>query len=104
MRAPAPSLAPLEVTVRGRRTALARSEDVGVHAEAHRAARHTPVEAGIAEDPIQPLGLGLRLDLLRSRHDHCADARGDLAPSHNLGGGTQVADARVRAGTDEHKV
>ena len=104
MRAPAASLAALEVAVRGRGAALARAQDVGVHAEAHRAARHAPVEAGLAEDLVEALGLGLRLDLLGAGHDHRVDARRDLAPVDDLGGGAQVADARVRARADEHAV
>src|SRR5439155_6811341 len=60
--APAP-LATLEVAVRRRGAALAGLKDVGVYAQAHRAARHAPVEAGVAEDAIQALGLGLFLDL-----------------------------------------
>src|SRR5262249_9387475 len=44
--APAAPLAALEVAVRGRGAALAGLEDVGVHAQAHRAARTAPVEAG----------------------------------------------------------
>src|SRR5215204_4145631 len=56
VRAPAAALAALEVAVRGRCTALARLQDVGVHAQAHRAARGAPVEPGGAEDLVQPLG------------------------------------------------
>src|SRR5688572_26082333 len=43
--APAASLAALEVAVRRRGAALAGLEDVGVHAQAHRAAGAAPVEA-----------------------------------------------------------
>src|SRR3990170_2311617 len=42
VRAPAGSLAPLKIAVRRGRTALARFQAVGVHAEAHRAARFAP--------------------------------------------------------------
>ena len=45
--APAAALPALEVAVRGRGAALAGRELVGVHAEAHRAAGHPPVEAGL---------------------------------------------------------
>ena len=80
------------------------ASDVGVHAEAHRAAGDAPVEAGRAEDLVEALGLGLRLDLLRARHDHRVDAASDLAALDDLGGGAQVADARVRARADEDAV
>src|SRR2546426_7140689 len=61
------ALAALEIAVRGRGAALARGEDVRVHAEAHRAAGLAPVEAGLGEDPIEPLELGLLLDQHRAR-------------------------------------
>ena len=60
VRAAAAALAALEVAVGGGGAALARRQDVGVHAQAHRAARAAPVEAGGAEDLVQALGLGLR--------------------------------------------
>ena len=47
--------------VRGRSTALARPELVGIHAEAHGAAGLAPVEAGFHEDLVEPFGLGLFL-------------------------------------------
>src|SRR3954471_19014925 len=104
MRAPAAALAALEVAVGGRSAALARGEDVRVHAQAHRAARGAPVEAGAAEDLVEALALGLRADLLGAGNDHRAHTRGDLAPAHDLRGRAQVADAGVRAGADEHAV
>ena len=57
-------------------------EDVGVHAQAHRAAGLAPVEAGAAEDLVEALGLGLGLHLLRARHDHrVARSAATLRPS-----------------------
>ena len=70
MRAAAGALAAFEVAVRRRRAALARLEPVVVHREAHRAARLAPLEAGVAEDAVEPLGFGLRLHEPGARHDH----------------------------------
>src|SRR5439155_17774189 len=70
MSAATAPLASLEVPVRGRSAALARLQDVRVHAEAHRAARLAPLEAGAAEHLVQSLALGLLLHLLRARDDH----------------------------------
>src|SRR3954447_13138862 len=98
VRAPAPALPALEVAVRGRGAALARGEDVGVHAQAHGAARAAPVEAGRAEALVEALRLGLPAHLLGARHDHGVNRRGDPAALDDLGRGAQVADARVRAG------
>src|SRR5437868_14959087 len=46
--APALTLPSFEVTIAGRGTALAISEDVRVHAQTHRASRLAPLEAGVA--------------------------------------------------------
>src|SRR3954449_11830065 len=102
--APAAALASLEVAVRGRGAALAGLEDVGVHAQAHRAARAAPVEARGAEDLVEALLLGLLLHLHRAGDDHRVDVARHLAPLDDLGGGAQVADARVRARADEDPV
>src|SRR5438067_13831379 len=70
---PAPaSLPSLEVPIAGRRAALARSENVWIHAEAHRATRIAPLEAGLAKQSVKTLGLGLPLHARRSRYDHGA--------------------------------
>src|SRR4051812_39761758 len=71
--AAAASLAALEVAVGGRGAALARAEDVRVHAQAHRAARRAPVEPGGAEHVVEALGLGLLAHLLGPGDDHRVD-------------------------------
>ena len=76
-----PALAAFEVAVRGRGAALARLQLVGVHRQAHAAARLAPLEAGGFEDLVQPLGLGLLFHLHRARHDHRVDIAVDLLPS-----------------------
>src|SRR5215212_7661977 len=104
VRTPTAALAALEVAVRGRGAALPRREDVGVHAEAHRAAGAAPVEARGPEDLVEPLPLGLDLDLLGAGHDHRVDRARDPAALDHLGGGAQIADPRVRARPDEDAV
>ena len=99
--APTLALAALEVAVRGRGAALALGERVGVHPQAHRAARLAPFEAGAAEDIVQALGFGRGFDLLGAGDDHRADAVGDLAAVDDRGGLAQVLDPRVGAGADE---
>src|ERR1700729_664140 len=59
VRPAAASLTALEVSVGRGGAALARLQDVGVHAQAHRAAGHAPVETGLAEYLVQALVLGL---------------------------------------------
>src|SRR5579864_6032279 len=70
MRAPARTLAALEIAVRRRRAALARQEAVVVHREAHRATRLAPFEAGVTKRAIESLGFRLRFHEARSRDHH----------------------------------
>src|SRR5690606_28194104 len=105
VRASAGALPALEVAVRGRRTALARLEPVGIHCQAHRAARFAPFEAGVAEDPVEPLGLGLLLHQPRPGNDHHQlDVRRLVLAAHDRGRLAQVLDARIRARADEDLV
>src|ERR1041385_1174531 len=57
VRAPALALPALEVAVARRGAALARSKDVRVHPQTHRAAGLAPLTARGAEDRIKPLRL-----------------------------------------------
>ena len=95
--AAAPALAALEVAVAGGRRPLARRELVGVHGQAHRAARLPPVEAGGGEDLVEALGLGLVLHRERAGHDEGAHAGLHLAALGHRGGGPEVLDAAVGA-------
>ena len=70
---------------------------VGVHGQAHRAARLPPVEPGGGEHPVEPLGLGLALHRERAGHDERAHAVLHLAALGHRGRGPQVLDARVGA-------
>src|SRR4051812_28716544 len=78
-RAPARALPALEVAVAGADRVLPRLQLIAVHRDAHRAAGLAPVGAGVAEDLVEPLGLGLLLHALRAGDDHGAHVAGDLA-------------------------
>ena len=104
MGAAALALAALEVAVGGRGAALARLEPVGVHGQAHGAARLAPLETGRDEYPVEPFGLGLLLDQARAGHNHGTNAVGQLAALHHPGDSAQVLDAGVGAGADEDLV
>src|SRR5216110_2639899 len=94
----------LEIPVAGRGATLAGAEDVRVHPEAHRAAGIAPLEAGLAEDRIQSLGLGLPLDAHRSGHDHGPYLRMHCLAAHHRRRQAQVFEAGVGAGADEDAV
>ena len=67
VRASALALPPFEIPIRRRGAALARTEDVVVHAETHGAAGIAPLEARLREDPIETLELGLLPSPVASR-------------------------------------
>ena len=89
----------LEIAVGRRRAALAWFQLVRVHAEAHRAAGVAPVEPGLGEDLIEPLGLSLRADLLSARDDHLVHVRGDPPPLAHQRRGPEVAAPSLGAGS-----
>src|SRR5215204_5851101 len=68
--AAAGALPSLEVAVRGAGTALAGQQEVRVHAQAHRATRIAPFEAGGGEDFVEAFCFGLGLDQARAGHHH----------------------------------
>ena len=84
---------------------LAGRELVGVHRQAHRAARLAPLEPGGGEDLVEPLGLGRGLHRESSRAPPSrACRRLHRRPAHDRGRGAQVLDPGVRARADEHGV
>src|SRR2546428_14041447 len=101
MRPPARALAALEVAVGGRGATLAGREPVRIHAEAHRAAGLAPLEAGIAEDAVEALALGLLLHQARARHDQRElDVGGAGLAFYRRGAGAPCLQARVGGGAD----
>src|SRR5262245_50884682 len=91
------ALSALEVAIAGRCAPLARPQDVGVHPQTHRAARSAPFEAGVREDLIEALLLGLEFDRDAARHHETTEPLGDAATADDLGRDPQVFDAGVRA-------
>ena len=63
-----------------------------------------PLGAGLGEDLVQALRLGLQAHPRRAGHDEHAHAVGDLVALDDRGGGAQVLDPAVGAGADEDGV
>src|SRR5438105_13337186 len=101
MRASAGALPAFEVAIRRRSAALAGAEHVGVHAEAHRAARVAPLETRVTENAVETLALRVRFHAHRSGHDERAQAGADLAATNDFARDAQVLDSDVRARADE---
>ena len=98
------ALPALEVAVAGGRRPLARLELVGVHAQAHRAPGAAPLGPGVEEDPVEALGLGLRLDRHRPGDDEHPGVGVDVPAAQQLGGDPEVLDPAVGARPEEDGV
>jgi hypothetical protein len=90
---PAASLPALEVAVARRRAPLARAERIRIHPEAHRAPRLAPLDARVAENPVEPSLSAARLTACEPGHDERAHRRVDVVAAQDGGGGAQVLDA-----------
>ncbi len=101
----ASTLPALEVAIRCGGATLTGFEAIGIHGQAHRAARLTPFETGIAEDTVETFGLGLGFDQTGARHDKGQlDAVGTTSATDDRCSRTQILDTGVGAGTDEDLV
>src|SRR5215471_6438380 len=97
MRSALVALAAFEITIRRRSATLAGAEPVGIHGEAHGAARLAPVEAGSEKDLVKPFGLGLLLHQAGTGHDHGRDAGVDCPAVRDARSLAQVLDTRIGA-------
>ena len=78
MGAPAAALTAFEIAVGGGGAAFARGQLVGIHRQAHGAARIAPFKAGFDKDLVQAFFLGLMLHQARARHHDGVDAGRNL--------------------------
>src|ERR1700694_3624 len=69
VRAAVLALAAFKIAIAGAGAALVRGQDVGVHADAHAAARVAPLEAGVTENLVEAFLFGLGLDTARAGND-----------------------------------
>src|SRR3569623_1567404 len=93
-----------EVTVRGRSATLFRRLLVGIHRNAHRAARLAPLEAGLDEDLVEAFGYRLLLHETRARHLHGVEVAVAGVTVDDVRGRAQFFDATVGARADEDAV
>src|SRR5581483_1855117 len=66
------ALASFKIAVAGRCATLAGAEDIGIHAQAHGAARVAPLEAGALKNFRKAFLFGGAFHFLRSRHNNGA--------------------------------
>ena len=104
MGAPTAALAAFEVAIARAGRPLAGAELVWVHGQAHGTAGLSPVEAGVAEDLVEPLRFGLGLHPARARHDEGAHAVGDPTALRHCRSGAKILDSAVGAAADEDGV
>src|SRR5258706_10446786 len=101
---PTPTLPPFEIAVAGRGATLARLQNVGIHAQTHRASRLAPLESRVQKNPVQPFLFCRPLHRLRSRNHHGPYLRAHMMSSCHARCRPQIFNARVRARTDKHTV
>ena len=98
------ALAAFVGAIAGAGAALLGTQDVAVHAEAHRASGAVPLEPCRLEDFIQTFLFRQSADRRRTRHDHRADSACHVATLDHSGSFAQILDARIGAAADEHGV
>src|SRR5437879_4947832 len=105
VRAAVFALAALEVAVAGAGAAFVGRQDVGVHADAHAAAGVAPLETGGAENFVEALFFGLRLDAAGAGdNQRLLDVFRHVLAGDKTRGGAQIIEARIGARADEHAV
>src|SRR5437588_11543622 len=68
-------LSSFKVTIRRTGTSFTRSKYIGIHSEAHTAARLSPFETSSLKDLIKSQPFSFPLNLLRTRHYHRPNVR-----------------------------
>src|SRR6266478_1668042 len=105
VRAAVFALAALEVAVAGAGAAFVGRQDVGVHADAHAAAGVAPLETGGAENFVEALFFGLRLDAAGAGdNQRLLDVFRHVLAFDKMRGGAKIIEARIGAGADEHAI
>src|SRR6202165_4485781 len=104
MSAPAAPLPSFKIAVAGGSTALTRLQNIGIHSQAHRASRLTPLEAGIQKNPMQAFLLCCSLHGLRSRHHHRPDFRIYAVALGDSCCRTQILNPRGCARSNKHAI
>src|SRR5216683_6866647 len=92
------ALAALEIAVGGAGAALMRRQDVGVHADAHAAAGIAPLEAGSAENLVEPFFFSLRFDSARAgNNQRLLDVFCHVLAFDKMRSGAKIIEARIGA-------
>ena len=80
-------------------------QDIGIHAQAHGAARLAPLEAGVLKDvgPDLPAS-ACALTVCDPGTTMARTLRIHVVPLGNARGGAQIFDARIRARADKHAI
>src|SRR5215471_1468090 len=105
MRAAVAPLAALEITVGGAGAAFVRRQYVGIHADAHAAARIAPFESGLRKDLVEAFFFSSGFDAAGAGNDEgLFDIFRDLLAGHELRCGAEIVQTRICAGADEDAV
>ena len=83
---------------------MLRRQDVGIHAQAHRATRLAPLRSGFLENAIQSFVLGRLLHGLGARNDQNADIGMHLVAVNDFCRGAKIFQAAIGAGSDKYAI
>src|SRR5437870_1500143 len=96
VRAAVAALASFKIAVRRAGAAFVRRQNVGVHADAHAAARIAPLETGVGKNFVEAFFFRGGLDSARAGNDErLLDGFRDVFSSDKMSGGAQIIEARI---------
>src|SRR5579859_116102 len=105
VRAAVAALAAFKIAIRRAGAALVRRQYVGVHADAHAAARIAPLETGVGENFVEAFFFRGGFDSARAGNDErLLDGLRDVLSFDEVRGGAQIVEPRIGARTDEDAV
>src|SRR5215470_2811632 len=97
-------LAAFEVSIAGRSATLFRREYVGIHTQAHRAARLAPLCSGFLKDTVESFALGCLLYCLRAGNDKNSYVGMHLVSVDDFRCGAQIFETAISTRADEHPI
>jgi hypothetical protein len=97
-------LAPFEISIAGRRTALSWPKHVGIHRETHTAAGFPPFEARVYKQAVEPFLFSLLFYKTGAGNDHRMNGLCNMLALGQAGCKSEVFDAGIGAGSDEYRI
>src|SRR6516225_8761719 len=105
MRPAVTTLAAFKIAVRSARATFMRRQHIGIHSNAHAAARVAPLESCRGENPVESFLFRLHLDATRARDNQCLfDILRHVFAGNQMSRRAQVIQPRICARADEYAI